>query len=313
MIHTARQSPKFIKLVRRLRPLIGQSAVSAEGIAVCVLETLWHATTTGAMRGDIGQFDNEVIAEMCCWQGDADTLIEILTDCKYLDPCPEHRLVVHDWFKHAPNHVKGNVTKQGGFVTPKTEDTIEAQPLGPSLKGPAPSNEPQGTGAPNLTQPNPTQPSSGRAAKSPDYPVWFEEFWGAYPSNDKGRKRGKAKSYKLAQQVPADDRGDLVKAASAYRSESDGYVRDPERFIKDDFWRDYVGERERPSHLPKPKGPRKISVEDMRYRLVKSGRKAARDWPDETVEHEFQKLATAPSRRLNGAPEVKLKTVGTGR
>lgn len=173
MIHTARQSPKFMKLVRRLRPLVGQIIVDADSIAVCVLEKLWHATTVGAIRGDIGKFDNETIAEMCGWLGDADELVTMLVETGYLDvhPDPEIRLLVHDWHDHAPKHVKGNVTKVGGFLfLPKQGDAPKAQPIGDAPKAP-----PLTTGAPNLTNSNLTNPiqdlsSSGDDASETESP-----------------------------------------------------------------------------------------------------------------------------------------------
>lgn len=155
MIHTARQSPKFVRLVRSLRAHVQPGCiVDAESIATGVLERLWHATISGAMRGDIGRFDNEVIAEMCGWLGDADTLIEMLVACGFVDECEEHRLIVHDWHEHAPRHVKGNVTRLGGFLT------IKDRPLGTIPNGPSPRDTPLATGVPNLTKPNQTKPNN---------------------------------------------------------------------------------------------------------------------------------------------------------
>ena len=246
MIHTLRQSPKFMRLVRKLRPLANGSIIDADSVATATLEKLWHATTTGAMRGDIGRFDNEVIAEMCGWLGDADLLVQTLIECRFLDECQEHRLVVHDWDEHAPNHVKGNVTRNGGFVLPVPLTTI-AKGVSP---GPVPKDGPQGTGAPNLTQPNPTNPNPtqpGNAA-SPRcvYPPEFEEFWKAYPVNAKGRRRGKKSTLDKWKLIKAEDRQDVLTAARNYASEETEYVKDPERFLRNDWWRDFV-------EPPKPK------------------------------------------------------------
>lgn len=153
MIHTARQNPKFIRFVRQMRPVMGHDCpVDAESVATGVLERLWHATATGALRGDIGRYDNEVIAEMCGWLLGADRLIAMLVECGWLDECEENRLLVHDWPDHAPKHVKGNVKKLGGFL--ERSGAPKALPKGSPPKAP-----PQGTGAPNLTQPNPTEPN----------------------------------------------------------------------------------------------------------------------------------------------------------
>lgn len=237
MIHTLRQSPKFLRLVRKLRPLANGSIVDADSVATCVLEKLWHAAITGAIRGDIGRYDNDVIAEMCGWLGDSNQLIEILVETGFLDECKDHRLVVHDWDEHAPKHVKGNVTRCGGF--------IRAVPLGTVPKGDSHEDDPLTTVVPNLTNSNPTQPNPTKpkdAASQPPYPIAFEEFWKAYPANSKGRKRGKRAAYGFWSRVPAGERDDLMSAVANYANEETEYVRDPERFLKADWWRDWVAE-----------------------------------------------------------------------
>lgn len=179
MIHTCRQSPKFKTLVRRIRPLIGNCIIDAESVTVAILERLWHAATAGAKRGDIGKFDNELIAEECGWMGDADQLIDALVECGFLDVCEQHRLVVHDWDEHSPKHVKGVVKRQGGFVKPVTR-AVPQPPHGKHSSGPSShdaSSEPRVNDLgsttqghqpksatldplpPNLTKPNQTKPN----------------------------------------------------------------------------------------------------------------------------------------------------------
>lgn len=80
------------------------------------------------------------------------------------------------------------------------------------------------------------------------YPDSFEEFWNAYP-NRGGRKRGKHKTFSLWKLVPAANRQSVVQAATAYaasRESQEGYARDPERFFKDNWWRDWLEEPEVP-------------------------------------------------------------------
>lgn len=116
MKHTCTQSVKFIGLVRALRPHMQSAPVDVETIAVGILERLWHATITSAPRGDIGKIDDELIAELVGWYGDAVVLIEILTRTGWLDQCDVHRLIVHDWPDHAPRFVHGIVARKGGFA-----------------------------------------------------------------------------------------------------------------------------------------------------------------------------------------------------
>lgn len=174
MIHTARQSPKFLRLVRKLRPLIGQSIVDADAIATAILERLWHATIVGAVRGDIGRFDNDCIAEMCGWLGDADYLISILVECGWLDLDDNHRLLVHDWEQHAPRHVKQNIHHKGGFIKPefrgKSQPTIKKF----AVSGDLPRETPQFGSTPNLTQPNLTQPNLTPSCSEGEEGDWGE-------------------------------------------------------------------------------------------------------------------------------------------
>ncbi|QDT06892.1 hypothetical protein K227x_53150 [Rubripirellula lacrimiformis] len=103
------------------------------------------------------------------------------------------------------------------------------------------------SGKPSYPTPNPTPNPKNAAKKSPDYSDAFEEFWKAYPANSKGRKRGKSETFKLWRAVPVDDHDSLLVAARNYAADEGGseYVRDPERFLKKDWWRDLVGPPER--------------------------------------------------------------------
>lgn len=157
MIHSTTSSGKFRRLVRKLRPMLGDMPVSVELVATGLLERIWHIGISEAHRGDIGsKLDNEEIAEIIGWHGDAEELIALLVSEKWLDVHPTHRLLIHDWHIHAPRHVKGNAAKSGGFLTCDGNslgdvpyDTKEA-PLGSDTE-------------PNLTKHNQTNRSIDRA------------------------------------------------------------------------------------------------------------------------------------------------------
>lgn len=131
--------------------------------------------------------------------------------------------------------------------------------MAPELVGPLPRTEEQEHRAGPTTN---DQDRNIAATESPrcEYPAGFEEFWRAYPANDKGRKRGKKVTEGLWRKVPTGDRPGMVAAAKAYRQEVETrgtLVRDPERFIRNDFWRDYLGEPEeqrRPDVSNDPRG-----------------------------------------------------------
>ena len=285
MKHKTPDSIKFRKLARRL----GLPRYATVGL----LETLWIATQVNTPRGDIGKFDNESIAIELDWQGDPDTLVNALVDTGWLDKHadPEVRLIVHDWPDHAPRYIHGVVSKNGGFVE--------------NCRPPLQSNTVVGDCTdqqPNLTKPNLTKPENAANRSPRDYPDEFEEFWKAYPPNDKGRKRGKAVTFSLWKKILKADRGEVIQAAKNYASETDEFIRDPERFVKNDWWRDWVGERERAGGLPAPQGkPKPISDSVMRMQLCKVfGMKPreVNDWPEAKVAKEYQ------SRILKKSPEA---------
>lgn len=172
MIHTTTASGKFRRLVRKLRPLLGEMPVSVDLVATGLLERIWHIGISEAHRGDIGsKLDNEEIAEMIGWHGDADAIIALLVSEKWLDEHPVHRLLIHDWHIHAPRHVKGNAAKSGGFLTHEGTSLREAPndakeaPLGTHTK-------------PNLTKPNNLASQDGVAGGvSYEETVVGEDLW----------------------------------------------------------------------------------------------------------------------------------------
>lgn len=77
----------------------------------------------------------------------------------------------------------------------------------------------------------------------------FERFWKAYP-NRHGRKVGKFATFKYYQKKLLNgDKESVIAAASNYansKTAKDGYAKDPIRFLKDDFWRDWITEHIEP-------------------------------------------------------------------
>lgn len=73
--------------------------------AVGLLESIWALAAMETPRGDIGKLSNEDIADAIEYEGDAGQMIDGLVAARWLDPHPEFRLVVHDWFDHADDAV----------------------------------------------------------------------------------------------------------------------------------------------------------------------------------------------------------------
>lgn len=78
----------------------------------------------------------------------------------------------------------------------------------------------------------------------------FEIFWNSYPKR-KGKRLGKEKTNELWQKVKKDDRLLLLTAAKNYadsKTVKDGFARDPERFFKDNYWKDWAEKPEGKGH-----------------------------------------------------------------
>lgn len=110
---------KFKKLQRKL----GETRRGIIGL----LEAMWIEVARNCPEGDIGRFSDEEIAIMVDWEGDPKQLVDALTECRWLDVCEEHRLVVHDWADHCPTYVRGGLAKKRkSIATPKTATQVQA-------------------------------------------------------------------------------------------------------------------------------------------------------------------------------------------
>lgn len=94
--------------------------------------------------------------------------------------------------------------------------------------------------------------SENGSGTAQSYPQAFEDFWQAYPTRGR-RKRGKSKCYGIWRQaIRAAERQSLVEAAKTYAASDEstrGYARDPERFLKANWWREWL-EPEPPASVP---------------------------------------------------------------
>lgn len=74
------------------------------------------------------------------------------------------------------------------------------------------------------------------------YPQAFEDFWLAYPKRD-GRRRGKDAAFGLWKRMQPTAKAELQVAVANYAKSRDaqkGFAKDPERFLKKNFWRDFL-------------------------------------------------------------------------
>lgn len=79
----------------------------------------------------------------------------------------------------------------------------------------------------------------------------FSRFWESYPSRN-GKRVGKVATEKLFSKLDETDAPLVVSAAKNYaasKTAMDGFAKDPERFLKNEFWRDWVDEAKKTSRV----------------------------------------------------------------
>ncbi len=161
---------KFLALQR----VLSESKRGTAGL----LELLWYGTAKNAPQGDIGKFSNIEIALLVDWPGSPDALIDALVQTRWLDECPKHRLVIHDWADHCPTWVRGNLARYSREFVNSTKHPTK-QPTKQAAKGGRASCE---GGARNLlpsqansNQSNPSQ-SRSMSAEPTHPPIELVDF-----------------------------------------------------------------------------------------------------------------------------------------
>lgn len=122
---------------RRLARLLGIPQPCALG----VMESLWHVTAEQAPDGAIGRLSNRDIADEIFWEGEPEALIAALIEAGWVDECPRHRLVIHDWPEHADQTVKRKLERHGRPWARPQLDAASGRKAARSLPEPAPGPE----------------------------------------------------------------------------------------------------------------------------------------------------------------------------
>jgi hypothetical protein len=91
----------------------------------------------------------------------------------------------------------------------------------------------------------------------------FEEFWNSYPARN-GKKVGKKSAREQFEKIPVEDLPRVIQNARNY-GVNNQYPKDPERFLKNDFWKDW--------DEPQTKG----ATNGSDYRAVR----ASREYPEQ--------------------------------
>jgi len=86
----------------------------------------------------------------------------------------------------------------------------------------------------------------------------FTKWWSIYPQRN-GRKRGKQKAATLFKKIDPILWNDLKKATENYKKETDAeFVKDPERFLRNEFWLGFVEPPDKQSRQTTKVPPEKI-------------------------------------------------------
>lgn len=115
--------------------------------ALGMLEALWHFTGKYALQGDIGKFTDKQIEAWIEWRGAPGAAVAALTDARWLDASPEHRILVHDWHEHADATTKkqlGRMKKK--FVTDMSGQHKDMSGQNGKVDGPPAPGTAPGTG-----------------------------------------------------------------------------------------------------------------------------------------------------------------------
>lgn len=79
-----------------------------------------------------------------------------------------------------------------------------------------------------------------KEGKKNTYTHDFEEFWKDYPRRQGNPPQGKANAFEQWRKLPPEDIPQVMLALKHYTKSCNGYPKDPERFLKKDFWKDHL-------------------------------------------------------------------------
>lgn len=188
--------------------------------AIGLLHLLWHWCMINAPLGSLERIDPIDIATGAYWEGDAVQFFDALIDAGFIDA---DTLYMHDWHEYG-----------GKRLADLKEDAARKR----RGRGTAPTAE---QAAMSITQD--TDTGKAGPADERQFMAFFEAWWKAYPSREteSGRvvKIGKGQCQSLLRRLPANEYGPMLQAVKNY-AESGQLPKDPIRFLKNDYWRDWV-------------------------------------------------------------------------
>lgn len=225
------------------------------------LTLLWDYAADAAPQGDVGKWPNGAIARACDWLDDPDEFVAALVKSKWLDECPKHRLVIHDWADHAERWLKLKLERTGLEIisterskVPSTEASTERSVEGPteapqvafpsSTEASIERSPPRDLTKPNLTKPRESAkrtPADAGSSSSSEFENEVVSAWNAsgLPKcskvTDSRRRALKARSAEADWKANWRAGIERVRSSAFCRGQNDrGWKADIDWFLKPD-------------------------------------------------------------------------------
>jgi hypothetical protein len=221
---------------KRLARLLGVSVPTAIGHLHC----LWYWALDYAQDGDLTGYDEIDVAGGALWDGDEREFSEALVKAGFVDLDPPR---IHDWMDYAGLLVerrRADAERKRAYRE-RTSGRRSGDVQRTSVGRPADVQRTSGVTVPNRTVPNRTERENGAVAQQSDsLPAGFEAFWAVYPNRtDKKAAVSVWRALKpdevLQQQIVT-----AVEAQARTRKWQEGFVKAPQRWLKDRNWEDEI-------------------------------------------------------------------------
>jgi hypothetical protein len=147
--------PKFRSLMRELD--LPQYSV------VGLLESIWMLAAQFTDDGDVSRFSAVEIADYAGYDGDAESLVESLIQCRWLDRIDD-RLLIHDWEDHLPYFIYERRKKRNQRSKQKSDE--------PTSETSVPASSRDKLGKSDLAQSSPVNTSLDKESANACVSVW---------------------------------------------------------------------------------------------------------------------------------------------
>lgn len=207
----------------------------AHAIGCCA--SLWLWCLDYAPEGNLPH-NHRKIARAAKWNGDADAFVQAMMTCGFI----EGDYTVHDWDEYAlklierkrANRDRMRLYRAQNERVQRTDEDVQRD-VHTRVK-PGNVHVQSDLTVPNQTIPNLTGPDLKKTRTMTTYSPEFEEFWSQYPSGHGIKKT----AYGYWQQIPVDERNAIFTGLDRWKASrrwQDGFIKDAERWLRDEMWR----------------------------------------------------------------------------